>query len=254
MVLCIDAGNSSVKFCVFDEKGRHGAVHVEPLEGPSRSWEAILQSAVDDPLRVRGAIISSVVPALTDEIARAAERACRNRPLLVEDRLHFPFRIAVPHPETIGADRLCCAAGAVGRRRFSSILIDIGSAVTVDLLLDSEFKGGIIMAGPGITLRALAQNTQKLPLLAFPQGVDDSIRRFDSTEESMRLGARLNALGGIREAVRYLDRAAGRPVVKILTGGAATALSPSLPRSWRRDPNLVLKGLYRLWQLNSAVY
>ncbi len=252
MILCIDAGNSSVKFCLFDGKGNHGTVYGQALKGRRRSWDAIVKSAANDQRRIRGAIISSVVPRLTPQIARAVERVGGKHPILVDARLRFPFRITVPRPGGVGVDRLCCAAGVIDGRRSSAILIDIGSAVTVDLVLDGEFRGGIILAGPDLALRALARNTEKLPLLAFKRPLKSSSSRFDSTESSLQLGAQMSTLGGIRESARLLDKAAGRLLVKFLTGGAAAAFSPLLPRSWRKDPHLVLKGLYRLWELNSS--
>lgn len=251
MVLCVDIGNSSVKFCLFDGTGRRSRVYKRDIISRSLLGNSLLPSALGDPERIRGAIISSVVPKLTSQVTREVERLSGRPPLLVDVNLHYPFRIAVPRPQTVGADRLCCAAGAIDARRSSAILIDVGSAVTVDLVLNAEFKGGIIMAGPAISLRTLAQNTAKLPSLEYRQPSRKHSSQFNSTESSLRLGAHLSTLGGIREAVRLLDKAAGRSLVKIVTGGAAKAISPSLPNRWKREPHLVLKGLYRIWELNA---
>lgn len=253
MILCIDAGNSSLKFCLFDTSGHHGTVYRADLAGNRRSWGSIIKSMGIKPRRIQGAVISSVVPNLTPAIVRAVRGVTGHDPLLVDERLHFPFRISVPHPETTGADRLCCAAGAINGRRTRAILIDVGSAVTVDLVQNSIFKGGIILAGPNLSLQALAHNTEKLPLLAFHDPAAGPAGRFNTTEHSLRLGARMSTVGGIRESVRFLESRAGCHPVKILTGGAAAAVSPSLPKSWRRDPHLVLKGLFRLWELNSPL-
>jgi type III pantothenate kinase len=250
MVLCIDAGNSAVKFCFFNRAGRQGRVHREALTGRRRNWDSVVKSIVGDSTQLQGAVISSVVPKLTPSIACAVKRAVGRPPLCVSANLRFPFRIAVPRPATIGADRLCCAAGAIDVRRTSAILIDIGSAVTVDLVLNAVFKGGIIMTGPALSLRALAEHTEKLPLLSYRRPAAVRRQRFDSTESSLLLGAQMSTLGGIREAVRFLDHAAGRSLVKIITGGAASAIAQSLPGNWRREPHLVLRGLFRLWGLN----
>jgi type III pantothenate kinase len=252
MVICIDVGNSSAKFCLFDGPAKHGEVHRIQLAGSGRVWDSAVKSIAGDARRIRGSVISSVVPKLTPSIARVLERTTGRRPVIVDAHLRFPFRIAVPHPETTGADRLCCAAGAIDKRRSSAILIDVGSAVTVDLVVDAVFKGGIILAGPDLSLLALARHTEKLPLVEYRYPRRGRPPRFDSTENSLLLGARMNTLGGIREAVRFLDRFTGRPLGKIVTGGGAAALSPSLPKSWRRDPYLVLKGLYRLWRMNTS--
>ncbi len=251
MVLCVDIGNSSVKFCLFDGTGRRGRVYKRDIIGRSLPGNSLLPSALGDPERIQGAIVSSVVPKLTSPVTREVERFSGRPPLQVDANLHYPFRIIVPRPHTVGADRLCCAAGAIDARRSSAILIDVGSAVTVDLVLNAEFKGGIIMAGPALSLRTLAQNTAKLPSLEYRQPDRGRSSRFNSTESSLRLGAHLSTLGGIREAVRLLEKAAGHSLVKIITGGAAKAVSPALPSGWMREPHLVLKGLYRIWKLNA---
>jgi type III pantothenate kinase len=251
MVLCIDAGNSLAKICLFDETGDHGKIYREGLSDLGSSPESKLKSIVKDPKWIHGCIVSSVVPRFTLPICRAIEHFTKREPLVVSEHLRFPFRISVPDPGMIGTDRLCCAAGAIDKRRSSAILIDVGSAVTVDLIADAEFKGGIILAGPNLSLAALNQNTEQLPLLLFQPSTESSISRFDSTTASMLLGARMSTLGGIREAVRFLEKNVGRPPVKIFTGGAASAVLPSLPKSWRWEPDLIMKGLYRLWQINT---
>lgn len=251
MVICIDAGNSSVKICAFGGRGNRGRVHRVNLAGNRRSWDSIMRSFGFKPQNIRGAIISSVVPNLTPSIAGAVRRLTGRAPLVVDAGMRFPFRISLPNPQTTGADRLCCAAGAIDKRRTGAILIDAGSAVTVDLVHKSVFRGGIIMAGPELSLRALAQHTKKLPLVTLLESASGRSMQFNTTEHSLLLGGRMSAAGGIREAVRFLERSAGGRPVKILTGGAAPAVSGLLPKSWRRDPHLTLKGLFRLYQLNS---
>ncbi|MFH1754529.1 MAG: type III pantothenate kinase, partial [Candidatus Latescibacterota bacterium] len=139
------------------------------------------------------------------------------------------------------------------KRRKDAIVIDVGSAVTVDLVKNRSFKGGVILAGPALSLLALAQNTEKLPLLEYRLPTVGLIGRFDSTEHSMRMGAWLGTLGGIRAAVTLFEKSAGRSITKIITGGGADTVAASLPKGWRREPHLVMKGLYRIWEMNHVV-
>jgi type III pantothenate kinase len=151
----------------------------------------------------------------------------------------------------LGIDRVCAAAGAARHGASAVVIIDVGSAITVDLVAGGAYRGGLILAGPGLSLRALGTFTEKLPSIP-PDLLDGRPRRFDGTENSMITGAKLGAAGAIREAVRVLRQSLDRPPRVYMTGGAAGIVAPRLPRSWRVDPDLVQKGLYHLWRTNYA--
>ena len=143
------------------------------------------------------------------------------------------------------------AAGAALRVRNGAIIIDIGSAITVDLLSRGSFGGGIIMAGPGICLRGLGEHTAGLPEISLAEHQNPFSRRFDETVSSMILGAGIGALGAVKEAVGELERREGRRMTTYVTGGGATALLPRMPGGWRHRPYLVMEGLYSIWRLNN---
>jgi type III pantothenate kinase len=160
----------------------------------------------------------------------------------------------VDEPAKVGPDRLCAAAGAFagpgGKRSKHAIIVDIGSAVTVDLVHDRTFRGGLIFAGPVLGLRALGEYARRLPKIDPLMMVDASPRKLSDTEPSMALGARVGTVGAIREAVGLLRRRAGtRPVVTV-TGGWAPVMVPHLPSSWRYDAHLVTKGMKAIRDFN----
>lgn len=242
-VLCIDAGNSRVKVAVM-ERGRVRREWALPTQELRSNPERVWRRSVGE---VEGAIISSVTPTLNRRLARAVTARVGRPPLFVDHTIRLPFELRVENPAALGADRICAAAGAVGGRRRHAIVIDVGSAITVDLVEAGRYRGGPIMAGPAINLRALATFAERLPSV----GLDKPHRAsHGGTEASMRLGATLAATGGLREAVRYLERSAGRRIPKIVTGGGLGALHGKLPVGWEVRPHLVLEGLSRLWALN----
>jgi type III pantothenate kinase len=155
----------------------------------------------------------------------------------------------VDRPRHLGIDRVCAAAGAARHGAQSVIVVDVGSAITVDLVSRGTYRGGLIIVGPGLALRALSSYTAKLPALDWRR-LEGRPDRFDGTENAMLTGAALGSAGAIREGVRYLDESLDRPARKYITGGGASVLLGRLPASWRFEPDLVLKGLYHLWQLN----
>jgi type III pantothenate kinase len=132
-------------------------------------------------------------------------------------------------PETLGADRLFAARGAAERVRESCLVVDAGTAVTVDALRRAAdgrctFLGGAIAPGPALLARALHSGTARLP-------------RFEPLPDAPALGkdtlAALAAgvLHGFRGAVRELADAVGREAgladaALVLGGGARVWLGP----------------------------
>jgi type III pantothenate kinase len=196
-----------------------------------------------------GAIVSSVVPSVDRRLADSIRRLTNVRPLFVHADLVFPFRLRVTRPRELGIDRVCAAAGAARHGADSVIVVDVGSAITVDLVTRGAYRGGLIIVGPGLALQALSSQTAKLPAPGWRR-LERRPDRFDGTENAMLTGAVLGSAGAVLEGVRYLDRSLRRPARKYVTGGGASILLHRLPASWRFDPDLVLKGLRHLWRLN----
>jgi type III pantothenate kinase len=250
MILAVDVGNTRTKAMLVGPRRVIPMLALgtaEVLKDPG-AVRRRLQKHRNRYVGLDGAALCSVVPSLDRTITAAVESVTGRRVLAVRHTCRFPFRLGVADPRKVGADRLSAAAGAVGRRRRSAIVVDVGSAVTVDLVLDRTFRGGLIMPGPGLGLWALGKYARRLPaidvhrLKAFPGD------RFDDTRPSMMVGARVAAHGAVVEAVRALRRACGAAPPVVLTGGGLAILDPGLPRSWLRDPHLVGRGLYTLTQ------
>jgi type III pantothenate kinase len=252
VILCVDVGNTLTKVALVDAgevvargaTSSHGAEYRVRLAG---SIAALVSSAA--PARVARAVVSSVVPEATSDAVGAAAAHVEALPLLVSHQLPLPVQVAVAHPEHVGTDRLCAAAGAIDAARVDAIVVDVGSAVTVDLVVAGRFLGGVILPGPGMMLGALASSTSQLPRVdigALPTLFPEA---FDTTEHAMTLGAGLACLGGILEAVRRLTARAPDAPVRV-TGGGVPWFDDRLPAGWRRDPDLCFRGLYRISCLN----
>jgi type III pantothenate kinase len=251
VILAVDIGNSRVKCAVADDARVLGQEYLETKRcDDTTALGDMIRRVSGAVLSIDGAVVSSVVPPATVKVAGAVERQIGVRPRLVDYRTKFPFQLDVRVPAQVGVDRLCAAAGAVGARRRNAIVVDAGSAITVDIVRDGAFLGGVIAAGPSIALRGLHRHASQLPAIDIA-GVPSAFpRRFDDTETAMALGAGLGGVGLIREAVRYLEETAGRVSYKRVTGGFGHTLSARLPKSWLYDPDLTLKGLYVIATLN----
>lgn len=161
----------------------------------------------------------------------------------------LPIAVRVDEPETVGVDRLLAdvAANVLRRPNTPAIVVDLGTAITVDLVAaDGAFEGGAILPGPALAARALADATDKLPLVRIDdlEEAPDAVGR--ATESCIAAGLFWGAVGSIRELIdRTRDRLVATPQV-FLTGGAAPSVARLLAGpdyTVRHVPHLTLAGI-----------
>ncbi|GEM_PF-5728605 len=248
--ICVDIGNTRVSIA---RSGKKEPEIVQSLSTTSilAKGKIVFTRQARRACRLSyGAVLVSVVPDAVPILKRSCEELIEGPILEITSRLQLPFSIKSKNPEGLGADRLCTAAGAVARRK-SVIVIDIGSAITVDMVVDHIFMGGVIMVGPDMALKALGSYAARLPNLKASTHRDVFLHTCINTSSSMILGSGLTAVGSIKEAVRLLQHRFDARPVKVITGGAAAGMINKLPSSWVYSPNLIFEGMLRIWESNS---
>ena len=171
----------------------------------------------------------------------------KSRGLKVHQVSHRDFsnlsnlRLDYPHPETIGADRLADAAGAVSRYGAPVLVMDFGTALTAAVITrDRVWRGGVIAPGFPLMRDYLFERTAKLPRMALGSGKAPKIGR--STEEAMRFGALVGYRGMVREIVAELQRNFKCRFKLVATGGFAKWVLRDLDLPFIIDPTLTLYG------------
>ena len=146
-----------------------------------------------------------------------------------------------PHPETIGADRLADAAGAVSRYGAPVLVMDFGTALTAAVVTeDRVWRGGVIAPGFPLMRDYLFERTAKLPRMKLGGGKVPKIGR--STEEAMRFGALVGYRGMVREIVTELKRNFNSEFRLVATGGFSRWVLKDLDLPFVIDPTLTLYG------------
>ena len=146
-----------------------------------------------------------------------------------------------PKPETIGADRLADAAGAVSRYGAPVLVMDFGTALTAAVVTkDRVWRGGVIAPGFPLMRDYLFERTAKLPRMTIGRGRVPKIGR--STEEAMRFGALVGYRGMVREIVTELGRNFKADFKLVATGGFAKWVLKDLDLPFVIDPTLTLYG------------
>jgi type III pantothenate kinase len=160
--------------------------------------------------------------------------------------LTIPIRRALPDASRTGHDRLLAALAAHARTQQACVVIDAGTAITVDFV-DGEgvFHGGAIAPGVRMMLRSMHEHTAALPRVEFPRTrVEDAGPFGQDTASAMILGVRSAAVGMARLLIdRYAEAFGAYPVV-VATGGDAPALFEGDPLIERIVPDLVLLGIH----------
>lgn len=231
MILCLDAGNSRLKWGLLQDGGWAG-------QG-ALTWEAAdrLAALVAGWPRPERVLLASVAGSGEED---RVVRALAGLPL---ERVHTTRAAAgvvnaYLQPEQLGVDRWCALIGARSLTRQPCLVVTAGTATTIDSL-DEEgtFLGGLILPGLEMMHTALARGTARLPLA---EGSHQDFPR--QTVDAIHSGCLEAQLGAIERAFARLPGAA----LCLLSGGAAPLLAPCLGLPLRLVDNLVLEGLRQL--------
>jgi type III pantothenate kinase len=161
----------------------------------------------------------------------------------------MPLSIRVDAPERVGIDRLAgaVAANALRERDRPAIVIDLGTAITVDLVsAEGAFDGGAILPGIAMAARALESQTDALPRSTLADLVEPPDPVGKSTLAAIESGLLWGAVGAIRELIERMTVACEKSPHVFVTGGMSPAVVPLLQSgriSVVHVPELVLAGI-----------
>lgn len=241
VVLTLDLGNSALKWV------RWGA---EPT-CERVAWESEWKESLARALELSGSeVVTRVLVSSVVEAARLEELVslCEANGRQVDANPEVPLRIDCREPWTIGRDRLYAATAAWSEGRAPAIVVDAGTAMTVDAVgRDGErgvFLGGAIAPGPELLARALDAGTADLFEV---RAAVDAPALGRSTPEALAAGVSVGFQGAARELVTRVASEAGLADAPVwLTGGASPLLDvPNLfgGRVVHLRPRLVHRGL-----------
>jgi type III pantothenate kinase len=190
------------------------------------------------------AILSTVVPALEATVTKA----CDAVPLLsINARLKRDFELDLPHPEQLGADRLCNVAGALSLAKAPMLIVDAGTATTFCLVDHrNAYIGGAIVPGLDTSWRALQARAARLFAVELIRP-DNAVG--NTTELQIQSGVLQGYEALIEGMADRLLRDAGFDQATLIATGGCTRLI-RLSERFRMEPDLTLLGLFRYGQLN----
>ena len=254
MILAIDIGNIRTTIALFTEEG--ALSFQSELETDAKMTDdrcaidlmAVFQLYQSELNAVKGSILSSVVPPITAAYMRTLKRLTGKAPLVVGPGLKTGLNIKAEIHNQLGSDIVASAVAAAALYPTPAIVINSRTAVTFSYMSDNSFEGCAIMPGMDIALEALSRHGAQLPQISIAQ-VGSPLGR--NTVDSMRAGVLYGYSGAFDRVIEALEETAGMPAKTVVATGSQT---PELYRHCRReiryDHDLLVKGLYLLYQKN----
>jgi type III pantothenate kinase len=240
-ILLLDRGNRFLKAAVArsGEVGRGSSMAPEMIG-------ALLAETIEEG-DLDGVAFSSVVPDWSVMLRRLLEESGVGTVVEVRYDMALPFEIGVDSPETLGPDRISAAAGAWASGGREAVIVDAGTAVTVDVVHNGVFEGGAIFPGSHLLARSLSDGTAALPFIAGTSRGAALPGR--NTEAAIRAGITWGLVGAVTELVRR----SSPPGASIwLTGGECDLYAAAFEGELHVDEDLVLEGLLDLYRRNAG--
>lgn len=256
MIICIDVGNTNVKYAIYDEKRLKISFRVATdLKKTSDEYGSQLVNMLKvmeiKRSSITGGILSSVVPSLDYTIDRMCDLYLGIKPLHIEPGLKSGLNIRCDDAREVGADRIVNCVSAIVKYGGNTpmIVIDFGTATTFNVInANNEFIGGVIAPGIKGSLDSLVNGTAKLPRVEI-EAPDSIIAK--NTVTNMQAGIVFGFAGLVEYIVTRIKREMKVPRMKtIATGGFSEIIAKEVSCIDEVDKLLTLEGLRYLYELN----
>jgi type III pantothenate kinase len=256
MLLAIDVGNTHITVGAFRGKA---LLHTWRLN-TNRHYTSdelgvhflnLLATKTLDASHLTGVCIASVVPSLDEPHRAMARTYLRQTPLFVGPKTKLGIANLYKNPDEVGADRLVNAVAVHTLYRKAAIVVDFGTATTLDCVTaKGEYLGGAICPGMELAGEWLATHTAKLPRVTFQAAPSKAIGK--TTKESLQSGLFWGYISLVEGLLHRLTiEMGGKPMV-IVTGGLSSVIGPQLKGVSKIAPDLTLEGLRLIWENNKG--
>ncbi len=257
-LLLVDIGNTAIHWAPYDGEwsaGRRVWTRAIKNFGPQFDAEIKIERSRREP---RGwpeaAVVCSVVPEATERMSAELERR-RIPVLLLGHTLKASMPVQYHDPSQLGQDRLANAAGAFREVGGKAIVVDVGTAITVDAVSDDgEFLGGAIAPGPHRAWRGLMVGVHGPGFAMVDTAWLEHRPRSEpkpighNTQQCLDAGLRIGFAGLVDRLIREQRREIGEDAPVLWTGGAAPILREHSDEPGELDEILTLKGLAAIYE------
>ncbi len=246
MILAIDMGNTNIVIgCIDDEK-----IYFEERISTDQSkteleyyvlFKTVMELHEIENTKITGAILSSVVPPLTNVLTAAVKKMIGKKPVLVSAESDIGLNLKMDHPKQVGSDLIVDAVAAVNEYGAPVMVVDIGTATTISVVdREKNYVGGCIMPGIRAASDSLVSKAAQLSKVSLTMP-EKSIGT--NTADCMRSGIIMGHAAALDGMLLRMEEELGYECKAVATGGLAGVVIPNCRKSMIVDQELLLKGL-----------
>lgn len=253
MLLAIDIGNTNLVIgCIENDeilfKARIATDRTRTSDQYGVEIKSIIEAYGVKASQIDDCIISSVVPPVFNSVKTGVIKVIGKQPMVVGPGLKTGLDIHMDVPSQVGSDRIVIAVAALAKYEAPLILMDLGTATTIEVVEPgNKYMGGIIFPGVRISLDALTSRTAQLPGISLDQPKHVIGK---NTVDCMRSGMMYGTAAMLDGLVDRIEEELGHKSTIIATGGMAQFIAPLCKREIILDKNLLLKGLNIIYKKN----
>lgn len=244
MIFLASIGNTNLTYGLFQQEiitvKRYPIQKLSDKHDFENLYSSLLLKHNLDNSQIEGTAITSVVPEKTALLLDTLGKLTSSEPFFVSAQTDLGFDFS-EYSGVIGIDRLLCCSAALKKYKPPFIVIDFGTATTLNVINQTgAFIGGVILPGVTTGLQALASKTSLLQSISFthPKSVIGK-----NTAECMLSGATYGTAAMIEGLVRRIQQEQGDADSVIVTGGNADNVIAYCDMEVNVEPNLLLEGL-----------
>ena len=224
MILAIDIGNTNIVLGCIDSKKTYFIERLSTIKTKMEFEYAIdikmvLEIHGIKPDKLEGAIISSVVPQITNVVKEATEKILKKKTLVVGPGVKTGLNILMDNPAQLGSDLVADAVAGIDGYKPPLIIFDLGTANTVCVVdAKKNYIGGMIYPGINTSLNALTANASQLSGISL-----EAPKRLigKNTVECMKSGVIYSNAACMDGLIERLEEELGEPATVIAPGGMA---------------------------------
>jgi type III pantothenate kinase len=254
MILAIDIGNTQTVMGLFgeDRLGGHWRISTDATLTADEirlKIGGLLASEDVAWTDISRVVIASVVPKLTESYDDVSRRATGRSPMIVGPGLKTGMRILYDQPGEVGADRIANAVAAFDRFGGPVVVVDFGTATTIDVVdAEGAYLGGAIAPGVETSAEALFSKAARLSKVDLE---DPGTAIGRNTRASVQAGVLLGQAAMVDGLVRRVWSELGVETRVVGTGGLAERMSALCATITDVDPDLTLEGLMTIYRRNA---
>lgn len=253
MLLAVDIGNTNIVLGVIKDKDilfecRLSTDRSKTSDEYAMEVHKVLRFHGIAPEDIEDSILSSVVPPVMNAVKNGVYKIIGREPLVVGPGVKTGLKIYMDNPAAVGADRIVAGVGALVKYKAPLILLDFGTATTMEVIdRTNTYIGGCIIPGIRTSLDGLISKTAQLPNISL-KAPDKFIGT--NTESCLRSGILYGTAAMVDGMTDRARQELGEQAVIVATGGLASLIIPLCRNTILLEDNLLLMGLTEIYRRN----